>query len=213
MARTSSKRKGGGRKTFAILVDGETEKWYLDKLRAFENPAGISIKPDLPGKKTLADQFEALKRNAEIYDVSIWIVDLDVIILDKQECEFHDYLKEIAKNKALYNKVHILVNAPSLEFWFLQHVKDIGRYFADCNSVIAELKKYHPLKEYSKSEKYFIRGKPDIYERLRPHLSDALTFAKRRGNYDPQCPKRGVAELYRLFELLGVNESKNGGKI
>lgn len=37
MARNNIKRKGTGRKTIAILVDGETEKWYLDMLRSILN--------------------------------------------------------------------------------------------------------------------------------------------------------------------------------
>ena len=204
MARISNNRKGIGRKTFAILVDGETEKWYLDKLRTHENPIGITIKPDLPNKKTLLEQFEAVKLNATIYDVSVWIVDLDVIILEKQENNFNNYLNEISGNTLFRNCVHILVNAPSLEFWFLQHVKDTGKYYSDCAAVIADLRRHHPLKDYSKSEKYFIRSNPDIYKRLRPHLFDAMTFAKKRGNYNPHAPQRGVAELYKLFDLLGI---------
>lgn len=34
-------QKGTGRKVYAIVVDGETEKWYLDKLRSFENPVPL----------------------------------------------------------------------------------------------------------------------------------------------------------------------------
>ena len=207
MARTRNNRKGVGRKTYSILVDGETEKWYLDKLRTYENPKGVTIKPDLPGRKTLLEQFETVKRNAGIYDVFIWIVDLDVIILEKQESNFNNYLNEIAENERLINRVHVLVNTPSLEFWFLQHVKDTGKYYPDCAAVIAELRKYNPLKEYTKTEKYFIRNNPNIYERLRPHLFDALTFARKRGSYNPQSPQKGVAELYKLFELLGLEGS------
>lgn len=204
MARTIRNRKGTGRKTYSILVDGQTEKWYLDKLRTHENPIGVTIKPDLPFQKKLAEQFEAIKRNAEIYDVSIWIVDLDVIVNNRQEDIFHKYLAEIASNTKFHNKIHVLVNAPSLEFWFLQHVKDTGKYYPDCAAVIAELKKHHPLKDYAKSEKFFIRDTPDIYKRLRPHLPQALAFAKKRGSYDPRDPKKGLAELYKLFELLGI---------
>lgn len=186
-------------------MDGETEKWYLDKMRTLENPVGISIKPDLPSRRTLAEQFEIVKYNAQVYDVYIWIVDLDVIILGKQEHIFNKYIAEIATSKSLAARVHILVNTPSLEYWFLQHVKDTGKYYPDCASVIAELRKHDLLKEYAKSEKYFIRSNPNIYERLRPYLSDAMIFARKRGNYDPQKPHKGIAELYRLFEILGLN--------
>ncbi|WP_291906757.1 RloB family protein [Chitinophaga sp. CB10] len=208
MTRSSNKRKGVGRKTYAILVDGETEKWYLDKLRSYENPSGIIIKPDLPSKKSLQEQFEAVKQNALVYDVSIWIVDLDVVLSEKQENTFNNYLSEISGNKSLQQRIYVLVNTPSLEFWFLLHVEDTGKYYPDCASVIAALRKHHPLKDYTKSEKYFIRSNPDIYARLRPYLLDALRFSRKRGHYDPLNPKKGIAELYRLFELLGLDKEK-----
>lgn len=204
MRRKSNQRKGTGRKVYAILVDGETEKWYLDKLRAHENPMGITIKPDLPRKTALQEQFETVKKNADVYDVSVWIVDLDVILNEGKEAIFNGFLSEIEHTESLRNRVYILVNAPSLEFWFLQHVKDTGKFYLDCASVITDLKKYTPLKEYSKSEKYFINGNPDIYKRLQPYLSDALDFASKRGDYKPESPKRGVAEMYKLFAILGI---------
>ena len=189
---------------FAVLVDGETEKWYLDKLRAYERPEGVTIKPDLPGKTSLREQFEAVKRNADIYDASIWIVDLDVIIRDHKEQLFHEFLREIQSTIVLRDRIFVLVNAPSLEFWFLLHVKDTGKFYPDCESVINELRKFHPLKEYAKSEKYFITGHPDIYTRLRPYLPVARRFAERQGNYNPENPKRGIAELYKLFDILEI---------
>lgn len=160
----------------------------------------------MPAKKSLREQFEAVKQNAQVYDFSVWIVDLDVIILEKQVHTFNAYQHEIAENNLLRERVHVFVNSPSLEFWFLQHVKDTGKYYAECTAVIAELKKYHPLKNYAKSEKYFIRTTPNIYDRLRPHLEHAIAAARKRGCYDPENPRRGVAELYKLFELLEINK-------
>jgi hypothetical protein len=49
--RSRSKIKGTGRKTFAIVVDGETERWYLQMLHRNEKIKGISIQPELPTKK------------------------------------------------------------------------------------------------------------------------------------------------------------------
>lgn len=104
MRRKSNQRKGTGRKVYAILVDGETEKWYLDKLRAHENPMGITIKPDLPRKTPLHEQFEAVKKNADVYDVSIWVVDLDVILNEGKEAISNGFLNEIQDAESLLNR-------------------------------------------------------------------------------------------------------------
>lgn len=37
--------------TFAFVVDGETEIWYLYMLKRNEQPLKINIKPELPQKK------------------------------------------------------------------------------------------------------------------------------------------------------------------
>jgi hypothetical protein len=201
MARTTN-RKRTGRKVYAILVDGETEKWYLDKLRAYENPKEITIKPDLPNKTSLEEQFENVKRNAIDYDVAVWIVDLDVIIAQKKVTVFNKYLNEIRTK--LSDRIFVLVNTPSLEFWFLQHVCDSGKYYSDCASLVNDLRKHNLFKGYAKTEKYFIHNSPDIYKRLRSNLSTALVFPQRRGNYNTSNPKKGIAEIYKLFDILGV---------
>ncbi|MCW3463167.1 RloB family protein [Chitinophaga nivalis] len=200
MARSTEKRKGSGRQTFAILVDGETEKWYLEQLRNTENPAGITIKPDLPRKTKLEDQYLTVKDNADIYDLSIWIIDLDVVIRENKVSQLITYLAAVKGNK----KIQILINTPCLEYWFLQHVNDCGKYFADCHAVMRELKKHAPLQEYSKSARYFIQTQPDIYQRLKPYLNNGISNARKRGAFDPVHPQKGKAEIYKLFEIPGL---------
>jgi len=86
MARSSGKR-GTGRRTLAIIVDGETELWYIQMLRKHEAISGVSIQPELPKKKRLTEQFDAVISNSKIYDQSIWIVDLDVVIKENNISE------------------------------------------------------------------------------------------------------------------------------
>ena len=198
MARNSASR-GSGRKTYAILVDGETEMWYLQMLRRHENVPGISIQPELPKRKTLKDQYEAVKSNAGIYDYSIWVLDLDVVLKLGATSELKRYLNDLKKIK----KVHVLINTPCLEYWFLQHVKDTGAYYPECEPAGKELKKSNPLKDYEKSEKYFVRT-PDIYLRLRPYLNTGISNALKRGKFDINYPEQGKAELHLLFEILGI---------
>lgn len=201
MGRNNVKTRGTGRKTFAIVVDGETEMWYLQMLHRNEKIKGISIQPELPTKKKLADQFNTVKSNAQIYDLSIWIIDLDVVIKDNKIAELNKYLTEAKSD----SKIKILVNTPCLEFWFLNHVKDTGRYYATGDSLIKELIKYDPVKDFAKSEKYFVKDTPDIYKRLRPYLKNAIENAGKRGDFDTKNPLQGKAEMYKLFSLLGLD--------
>ncbi|SFF02638.1 RloB-like protein [Chitinophaga sp. CF118] len=200
MARNNTTKRGLGRKTFAIIVDGETELWYLQMLRRHEALPGISIQPELPKKKTLAEQFETVKSNAKIYDHSIWVIDLDVVIAENTVDELKTYLEEVKENK----KINILINTPCLEFWFLMHVKDTGKYYPLCAPVGNELTKSDPLKDYAKTERYFVRTNPDIYKRLRPYLKTGIANAIKRGDFDIEDPQKAKSEMYKLFEILGI---------
>lgn len=201
MARSSNYRKGTGRKTYAIIVDGETEMWYLQMLRRNESIPGISIQPELPKKKSLKDQYDAVKLNAGIYDSSIWVLDLDIVIaIQGAVQELKGYLQAFEKME----NVHVLINTPCLEFWFLQHVKDAGNFYALCDPVSREFKKYDPLKDYEKSEKYFVQSGLDIYKRLKPHLKNGIANAAKRGDFDFDNPKQAKAELYKVFAILGI---------
>jgi hypothetical protein len=199
--RASGTKKGQGRKTFALVVDGETELWYMQMLKKNEILQGISIQPELPKKKILEEQFDLVKANAKIYDVSIWVVDLDVIIAEGKIAELKKYKKEAND----IEKIHILVNTPCLEFWFLMHVKDSGKYFRECDPVGKELTNHHPLSTYEKSEKYFVKSNPDIYKRLKPYLKTGVENSIKRGEFDIENPEQAKAEFYKVFGLLGIN--------
>lgn len=85
------------------------------------------------------------------------------------------------------------------------HVKNSGKYFRTCDPLGKELKGHDPLKTYEKSEKYFVRSNPDIYQRLKPYLKTGITNATNRGDFDIQAPEQAKAELYKIFGLLGIN--------
>jgi len=102
------------------------------------------------------------------------------------------------------SKIKILVNTPCLEFWFLTHVKNIGKYYSECAHVGKELTKHDSLKSYEKSEKYFVKNTPDIYQRLRPFLATGIANASKLGDFDINNPQQGKAELYKLFGILGL---------
>ena len=39
--------------SFALVVDGETEVWYLQMLKRNERDIRVSIKPEIPNKKSV----------------------------------------------------------------------------------------------------------------------------------------------------------------
>jgi hypothetical protein len=170
-------------------------------LRRNESVPGISIHPELPKKKSLKDQYESVKVNAGIYDCSIWVLDLDVVIaVPGALSELKGYVEEFEKIK----NVRVFINTPCLEFWFLQHMKDTGAYYEKCEPAAKEFKKYDSLKDYEKSEKYFVQSGLDIYKRLKPNLKIGVANAAKRGDFDIGNPKQGKAELYKLFAILGI---------
>ncbi|MBB5395324.1 RloB family protein [Mucilaginibacter sp. AK015] len=200
MARNSGHRRGTGRTTFSIVVDGETELWYFQMLRKNESLPTISVQPELPRKKKLAEQFDLVYANANSYDHSIWIVDLDVVLMENATDELHGYMDKVRGNE----KIHILINTPCLEFWFLQHFSRTGRFYAQCQHVGNALKRHAVINAYEKSERYFVRTNPDIYRRLRPYLQTGIANSEALGQYDRQNPQIAKSELYQVFQLLGV---------
>lgn len=44
----------------AVLVDGETEFWYLQMIKRNEKAIKVAIKPEIPQHKKLSKQFEQI---------------------------------------------------------------------------------------------------------------------------------------------------------
>ena len=91
-------------------------------LNRYEKLPNLAIKPDLPKRKKLRDQFENVEYNADIYDMVIWMLDLDVILNLGIVNELGNYIGALAPRENVY----VLINTPCLEFWFLQHVRNSG---------------------------------------------------------------------------------------
>lgn len=200
-------RRGQGNRTIYILVDGETEKWYLDQLKNNERLKTVTIKPDLNKKKTITQQFEAIKEEAKHYDQAIWLVDFDTILKEEREFrgsskaplrQFNEYYQELND----IENVEVLVNTPCLEFWYLLHIKNSGRFYGTYSDLERELNAI-PIVGYNKSRRYNISSS-GIYARLKLNLNVAFQRAKALGHYDPENPKQAKAEIYRLFEILNI---------
>ena len=201
MTRIENKRKRRVKKSYSIIVDGQTEVWYLQLMKRYEKLPRIDIKPELPKKKKLSELFELVKNNTQIYDKVICLLDFDVILRYNQVEEFKKYVKQLKGN----SRAIILINNPCLEFWFLLHFKRIGKSFSKCEDIINKLKRNKELKYYEKTEKYYKFAKYDIYKKLKPLQKSAIENAKKLGNLDFDNIESAKAEIYRMLDVLRIN--------
>ena len=208
MARNNPKRKGSGKKKYTILVDGETEIWYFQMMKQHET-LPVDIKPDLPAKKKLKDQYEEVLEYARHSDKVIWMLDFDTLIKEESETkakgkskiqEFKGYVSKLKK----FDNVVVLVNTPCLEFWYLLHFTETRKYFPNCESVVKELKKHDCLNDYKKTEKYYKKKDNDIYKRLKEYQKDASLRAKKLGSFDFENTKTAKAEIFKMVELFSL---------
>lgn len=190
-----------GKKTFAVVGDGDCEKWYFQMLKQNESLL-INIKPELNLKASLHKQYAYVKDLADTYDKVFWIVDYDVIDRETKECkkgeekrslEFARYYKELS---ALHNVETLIVNT-CFEYWLLLHFKYTKKAYHNCDETGRDLKKEFPL--YEKTEKFYKKSNADIYSALKPKLSTAIMNAGKLGNFDLQNPDNPVCEIYKLF--------------
>lgn len=201
------KNKPQARKIFSFVVDGECEIWYLQMMRKNENLVNINVKPELPQKKKLSDQFKMVTELAEESEKVFWIIDFDNINKETQEAkkggktalqQFKEYY-----NQTPYNVI-IVINNPCLEFWYLLHYKQTAKYFTSCSNVKVELRKH--LLDYEKTEKYYKNSQQDIYQRLKPLLEKAINHSLMLENFDFHNTHKGLSEMHKIFEEFGLTK-------
>jgi len=203
------------KKVFALIVDGETESWYIQKLKEQEKDilVGLDLQPKLPQKKKLEEIYEFIvELEKGEYDKIFWIVDFDTIIKETKKAEkgkprkldiFRNYLKNLSHKE----KIIIIINNPCLEYWFLQHFAQTSKYFNSYEEVKKELKKH--ITGYDKTEDFYnnCNGRKGIYSFLKPRLKTAILNSKKlpKINFNEtniNSSEIGVAEMYKLFEEL-----------
>lgn len=196
--------------TYAFVVEGETEVWYLQMLKKHEQNdrnLRINIKPEIPQKKKIKDQYRLVRELAKSeYDRVFWIVDLDVIVKETREApkEKRPPLKEFIELRRRvqgeFENVRVIVNNPCLEFWFLLHFVETKDYYKNYQEVVDELRQF--LRNYGKTRKYFTREGRDIYYRLKPHLDFAIKNARDLGKFEEEEPAKAMCEMDELFDVL-----------
>ena len=192
------------RPTFAVVVDGDCEVWYLQMLKRNERSIRVNIEPKIPQRKKLSDQFQLVKQLSEVYTKVFWIIDFDVIASETRRAKtaiktamqaFVEYKKALAKS---YKNVVVIVNNPCLEFWLLLHFERTSKSFEQCADAEKRLKKH--LKDYEKSQRYFTKQDNDIYLRLRSKLAFALENAKLLKQFDHSHPTMALSEMPLFFQ-------------
>lgn len=200
--------------TYAFLVDGETEVWYLQMLKRNEKHLNINIEPKLPSKKSLLSQYDMVKILAKDYTRVFWLIDYDVIRKETQEAKpgtetkEHEFIRLRNKAQAIDN-VAVIVNDPCLEFWLLLHFVTTSRFFGECNPVEKYLAKH--MEGYEKTRKYYTKQDQDIYLRLKDKLAEAIERAERLGPYDEYDTERAVCEMGLLFNDEVIRKVVLGG--
>jgi len=188
--------------SFAVVVDGETEIWYLQMLKRNERNIRVSIKPEIPNKKSVKEQYNLVcELSGKEFTKVFWIIDLDTVINEvlkgkKSSLEiFDEYRTDLSKN---YHNVVVIVINPCLEFWFLLHFEKTSKYFDTCYSAETQLKRH--MRNYEKAQKFFTKQNDDIYLKLRPNLKTAIENSIALGNFDNQNPKNAMCEMELLFQ-------------
>ncbi len=190
--------------TFAFVVDGDCEVWYLQMLKRNERSINVNIEPKIPQRKKLAEQFDNVIKLSEDYKKVFWIIDFDVIASETKSAKAQSktatqsFLKYKNTIKEKYKNVVIIVNNPCLEFWLLLHFETTSKYFDTCEGAEKQLKKH--LKDYEKSQKYYIKQDNDIYLRLKSKLANALKNSKALKLFDTTNPNKAMSEMQLFFE-------------
>lgn len=204
-----------GKIKFAVVGDGKCEAWYIQMLKRNERSIGIDIKPEIPQKKKLGDQFYNIINLSKHYDKVFWLIDLDVIISETRLRkgsektvweELKGYCRKIedVNKEGKIEKIRVIINNPCLEFWFLLHFESTGKYFSTCDDAIKRLKKYLP--DYQKSQTYFTKQNKDIYIQLKPHLAAALLNAEKIGVFDFNNPYSGISQMQFFFKEIEARD-------
>ena len=193
------------KQSFAVVVDGETEYWYLEMLKRNEPNIPFKIRPQILQKKNIDQQYELVTElSEEEYDKVFWIVDLDVLLKEEREKnnstsslqKFLNYYKNLSKQK----KIVVIVNNPCLEYWFLLHFQMTDKVFTACTNAEKQVSQH--LKGYEKTEKFFKKSNNDIYKQLKPHLQKAINNATALGSFDTHNHSEAMCEMPLLFQAL-----------
>lgn len=189
---------------FAVVVDSETEYWYLQMLKRNEPNILFDIMPKFLQKKNVTQQYKLVTElSKKEYDKVFWIIDLDILLKEEREKKdtpsslqkFLNYWQQLSKQ----DKVVVIVNNPCLEYWFLLHFQKTNKVFTACADAEKQVSQH--LQGYEKTEKFFKKDN-DIYKQLKPFLKTAKKNATALGSFQVNQYKKAMCEMPLLFNTL-----------
>ncbi len=212
MARRESKKRKLN-SSIAILVDGQTEKWYIEQVKRYYNPAklrNVSVKPDLPSSKKVEQLFETAKEKlAKEYAKVLLVIDLDEIVKYPEELAvfktyYTHYIAAIngcaPQDYQWMEKLKVIVNNPCLEYWYLLHFRKTTKYYPRYEPELKrDLQKCTEMKDYEKTHDYYTK-RPEIYVRLADNLAVARINAQKFCT--DECLEKGCSEMNQLFDWV-----------
>ncbi|MBD5387030.1 RloB domain-containing protein [bacterium] len=192
----------------AVIIDGETEEWYIKQVKVKYNPSvtrTLKITPEFPEKKSVKELFNLAKGliETETYTRVFLIVDLDEVLKSHSEWQAFQNLYNKSQNPSKsyqwMKKLEVIVNTPCLEYWYLLHFKKTTRFYEDYARLKPELRKIPELAGYEKTEEYY-NNTPQIYNRLFPYLTIARSNAFK---FDvDNAAQQGCSEMYKIFDYI-----------
>jgi len=206
------------KEVFGLIVDGQTESWYIQQLKTQEKDIFVDLQPKLPQKKKIKDLYELVDElEKKEYSKIFWIVDFDTIIKNSKksgkgkQTELDDFIGYYNK-LSISKKVIIIINNPCLEYWFLQHFTETSKYFSNYKELEKNLKRH--IKGYEKTQNFYFNcnGRKGIYSLLKPNLKTAILNSKKLKKFtfndaDVKKYEIGMSEMYKLFEELKICQS------
>lgn len=201
-----------GKTKIAVIGDGQCEYWYIQMLKRNEKFNFVDLKPEIPQKKSLQEQFNLVLEMSGDYDTVLWIVDLDAINAETLSAKkgaktamdkFGEFCNKIKGDP----KIITVINNPCLEYWFLLHFESTSKYFSKCDDATKHLKKHLP--DYEKSQSYYTKQGNDIYLKLKPRLAAALINAKKLPQFDFQQPHMGLSQMHLLFSFEELRQQQD----
>lgn len=225
MARKQNTRGLSSRKgnfSIYILVDGDCEQDYLNSIRTKEPYKSvffsqrIKIAPDIPKYSSVESQYHTVCEALNNYDRVLWIIDYDKVNENTQKQKHKsitdaDKFKKFSKSflkmtefkKYSGKEVFVLINNPSLEFWYLLHFENTSKLYVDSKSAEKALVNYFP--EYTKDDEKIRKG---IFNLLHERLPTAISNAQLLKEDNTEVGAR--SDIYKIFinnfELLRAKE-------
>ena len=178
-------------------------------LKRNEKLVSVDLKPEIPQRKKLSEQYAKVVDLSRDYDKVYWIIDFDVINKETREAkkgkktalqELKEYYDKISKRYS--NIVIVIINNPCFEYWLLLHFEATSKFHPSYTDLVKQLKKHLP--DYEKSQVYYTKQNKDMYLRLFPLLPVAITNAKELKGFDFDNPNKAISEMYLLLENIGI---------